>query len=92
MTEEQKPTPTAEEFPLVISFLREDIQDVRQDLRQSVNQLHDELREHRQSTREEIQFVQARMDARFNQVIGSLIGVAGLVVASASVVVVMLKP
>ena len=32
MNEPKKPTATPEEYPLVIYFLREDVQDLRQDL------------------------------------------------------------
>ena len=54
MNEPKKPAATPEEYPLVISFLREDVQD----LRQGVNQVHQEVNEHRKETRQDINCAQ----------------------------------
>ena len=106
MNEPKKPAATPEEYPLVISFLREDVQD----LRQGVNQVHQEVNEHRKETRQDIneyrnetrQDIAAlrqdmaemarRFESRFNWIITSLIGLGTLMVATAGVVVAILRP
>lgn len=83
MPERQKPT-SPDEYPLAFSL---DVQAIRQmnEFRQEVR--HD-VNELRQEIRQEIRSVHSRI----NWVFTSMVGVGCMVVASAGVVVAMLKP
>ena len=88
MAEPPKREPTSEEYPLVISYLREDIQDLRLDMRQ----MRQEIQEVREDVRQGFQFVHSRIDSHFRWILTGMLGVGGIVIASAGVVVAMLKP
>jgi len=115
-TPASKPKPS-EEFPLVISFLREDIQDVRNEIRfnsERLDNMHTGLNQRIDSVRDDLnqkidqsnqrtdQFrvelsdcidaLSKRLDSRFALMLTTMIGLAGVVVATGGVVVAMLKP
>ena len=92
MAESQKREPTSEEYPSVISYLREDIQDLRLDMRQMRQEIQEFRTEVREEMRQGFQFVHSRIDSHFRWVLTGMLGVGGIVIASAGVVVAMLKP
>ena len=92
MNEPKKPAPTPEEYPLVITFLREDVQDLRQDMNDFRREVRQDINDFRKETRQELGELTRRFESRINWVITSLIGVGTLVVASAGVVVAVLRP
>jgi hypothetical protein len=104
-TPASSPRPS-EEFPLVISFLREDIQDVRNEIRfnserldkmhtglnQRIDQSNTELGQRIDQSNQRIDALSRRLDSRFALLLTTMVGLAGVVVATGGVVVAMLRP
>lgn len=104
-TTSSTPKPS-QEFPLVISFLREDIQDVRNEIRfnserldkmhtglnQRIDQSNQRTDNFREDLNQRIDALSRRLDSRFALLLTTMIGLAGVVVATGGVVVAMLKP
>ncbi|MGB1893288.1 MAG: hypothetical protein ACPHSD_16575 [Candidatus Latescibacterota bacterium] len=78
MSESRPSTP--EEFPLVVTLLRENTQD-----------LHQDIRDLRSELKEDIGDLGAKMDARFARLNTTLIAVAGVVVAAVGALAAVLK-
>ncbi|MGB1718387.1 MAG: hypothetical protein ACPHO6_09535 [Candidatus Latescibacterota bacterium] len=78
MSESRPSTP--EEFPLVVTLLRENIQD-----------LHQDIRDLRSELKQDIGDLGAKMDARFARLNTTLIAVAGVVVAAVGALAAVLK-
>ena len=96
MSESRPSTP--EEFPLVVTLLRENIQDLHQDIRdlrselkQDIQDVRSELHSVRSELKEDIGDLGAKMDARFARLNTTLIAVAGVVVAAVGALAAVLK-
>ena len=96
MSESRPSTP--EEFPLVVTLLRENIQDLHQDIRdlrselkQDIQDVRSELHSVRSELKEDIGDLGATMDARFARLNTTLIAVAGVVVAAVGALAAVLK-
>ena len=61
-------SPPPEQLPWGISYLREDIQDLRQDLRESIQGIHQEIQEVRQEVRSEIHDVRQEIRILHNRI------------------------
>ena len=87
--------PTPGEMPWVISYLRDDIQDLRQDLRIQIRAVHDRIDETNkridetnkridETSRllgEQIRAVHKRMDTYFLWIMGTLVTITGVLIA-----------
>ena len=62
--------PTPGEMPWVISYLRDDIQDLRQDLRVQIRAVHERIDE-----------TNKRMDTYFLWIMGTLVAITGVLIA-----------
>ena len=96
MSESRPSTP--EEFPLVVTLLRENIQDLHQDIRdlrselkQDIQDVRSELHSVHSELKEDIGDLGAKMDARFARLNTTLIAVAGVVVAAVGALAAVLK-
>jgi len=90
---ESRPT-TPEEFPLVVTLLRENMQDLHQDIRElrQESRLHDQnLQETRRELKQDIQNMAQQMDARFSRLTTALIASAGVIVAAMGAMTTYLK-
>lgn len=87
-----RPHPPAEELHWGISYLREDIQDLRQEMRESVQGVRHEIQEVRQEMRSEIRAVHTRidetgrylsdrLDSRFMWLLATMVALTGVIVA-----------
>ena len=89
MSESRPSTP--EEFPLVVTLLRENIQDLHQDIRDLGSELKQDIQDVRSELKEDIGDLGAKMDARFARLNTMLIAVAGVVVAAVGALAAVLK-
>ena len=101
-----QPTPPPEQLPWGISYLREDIQDLRQDLRDSTQGVRQEMREEIRLLHGRLDVMNAslsgriddryelllkRIDSRFAWTITTVIALGGLMVTLVGVVVAVFK-
>lgn len=93
-----QPSPSSEQLPWGISYLREDIQDLRQEMRdntqevrQEVQGVRQEMRQEIQDLRQEIGAVHRHIDSRFAWTITTVIALGGLMVTLLGVVVAVFK-
>lgn len=94
------PNPPAEELHWGISYLREDIQDLRQQMRQDFQDVRQEIQDVRNELRQEIQAVRndlrdnvrdlhARIDAKFAQLLAAMVGMTGIIIGAVFAIVQM---
>ena len=91
-----QPSPPAEQLPWGISYLREDIQDLRQDLRENIQGVRQEMHQgfHALNSRidgridetnrridELNRSLSDRLDSRFTWTIATMVALAGVIVA-----------
>lgn len=71
-----RPVPTPAEMPWVITYLRDDIQDLRQDLRIQIKAVHDRIDETNRLLGEQIRAVHKRL-----WIMGTLVTITGILIA-----------
>jgi len=74
-------TPKPEEMPWVISYLHDDIQDLRQDLRTQIGAVNNRIDETNRSLGEQIRAVHKRIDIYFLWMMGTLVTITGVLIA-----------
>jgi hypothetical protein len=82
MTESSAPqsTPPSEQLPWGISYLREDIQDLRSEVR-NVHNRNDET----------ARYLSDRLDARFTSLVTTIVAIGGVIISLVAVVIAMVK-
>ncbi|MCC7262748.1 MAG: hypothetical protein IT369_09535 [Candidatus Latescibacteria bacterium] len=75
-----QPTPPAEQLPWGISYLREDIQDLRNEVRNIHNRIDETAR-----------YLSDRIDARFTSLVTTIVAIGGVIISLVAVVIVMVK-
>ena len=89
---QSRATPKPEEMPWVISYLHDDIQDLRQDLRTQIGavnnridetnrSLGDRIDETNRSLGEQIRALHKRIDTYFLWMMGTLVAITGVLIA-----------
>ena len=75
------------ESTLVLGFLREDIQALRQDIRQDIRQIHERI----DQTNERINDLAKQLDSRYARLMAMLIACTGILVTTMGAAVAVLK-
>ena len=85
---EQPPKPVQPtEFTLALSFLREDIQNLRQDMRQDIRQIHERI----DQTNERINDLAKQLDSRYARLMAMLIACTSILITAMGAAVAVLK-
>ena len=85
---EQPPNPAQPtESTLALSFLREDIQNLRQDMRQDIRQIHGRI----DQTNERIDDLAKQLDSRYARLMAMLIACTSILITTMGAAVAVLK-
>jgi CHASE3 domain sensor protein len=80
MAEASTPQPPPEQLPWGISYLREDIQDLRNEVRNIHSRIDETAR-----------YLSDRIDARFASLVTTIVAIGGVIISLVAVVIAMVK-